>query len=131
MTAVKFERVGAGVMFSVRFAYNPALVDLVKLIPGHARKWDPTGKVWTVQAHYVHGLAADMRARGCTIIGLDQPEPPTPGGGTDWASALFTRVGKARADSVFRALSKILHPDMETGDSTLQRELLEARERFR
>lgn len=128
MSAVKFERAGA--MFVVRFAYNPALVDLVKLIPGHARKWDPVGKVWMVQAHYASGLAADMRAMGCTIIGLDQPKPP-PTTGADWASALFTRVGKARADSVFRALSKILHPDMETGDSTLQRELLEARERFR
>ncbi len=43
-----------------------------------------------------------------------------------WAEALLTAVGDRRRDVVFRAMSKVLHPDTETGDEKLMRDLLAA-----
>lgn len=53
------------------------------------------------------------------------PQPTTTTSG--WAAVLFDRVGPERADVVYRVLSKIFHPDMPTGDESLQRELNQAR----
>jgi hypothetical protein len=49
-----------------------------------------------------------------------------------WAGALFSRLERYRPDliePVFRALTKVLHPDVG-GSLPLQRELIDARRRF-
>jgi hypothetical protein len=54
-----------------------------------------------------------------------------PGGQTqNWAEVLLTAVGPERADAVFRAVSRIVHPDTENGDAGLMRELIAARDRM-
>ena len=71
-----------------------------------------------------------MRERGHLIIGIDVTDPPPRRNGNTqtWAQTLFSAVGADRADQVHRALTRILHPDNpETGDTTLQRELNDAR----
>ena len=46
---------------------------------------------------------------------------------TSWAHALFRQVGLDRREPVFRALTRVLHPDNQsTGDNTLQRQLNDA-----
>ncbi len=52
-----------------------------------------------------------------------------PGTEPQWAQIMFRRVGHHGADAVYRALSRVLHPDSPTGDTSLQRELNEARNR--
>ncbi|WP_433758014.1 hypothetical protein [Nocardia sp. CA-135398] len=48
-----------------------------------------------------------------------------------WAEMLFAAVGPALSESVFRALTKCLHPDVSGADRTLQQQLNAARERRR
>lgn len=45
--------------------------------------------------------------------------PPSP----DWAASLFTAVGPDRVHLIYRAMSKVLHPDVENGDHRLMQEL--------
>jgi hypothetical protein len=40
-----------------------------------------------------------------------------------WAKLLFQAVGPDRAEAVYRALAKVLHPDTPTGDTRLQQQL--------
>jgi hypothetical protein len=125
MTAVVFTR--AGTTFTVRFRYDPAVVDLIKTVPSYARSWDPVAREWTIGHHYVVPLEAALRALGHQVIGLNPP--PRAGGSGQWAHTLLHRVGPLRREPVFRALTRVLHPDNPaTGDAVLQRELNTARE---
>jgi hypothetical protein len=46
----------------------------------------------------------------------------------DWAVGLLTAMGTPkRRDAAFKAVAKVVHPDVATGDETLMRDLLEAR----
>lgn len=73
-------------------------------------------------------LAAELRRRGHTVVGLQEQrrERVTHHDGRGWADSLFAAVGPERATPVYRALSKVLHPDVATGDTTLQRQLNDA-----
>lgn len=129
MSTVLFERHGAS--YTVRFRYDPAVVELLKAaVPGYARSWDPATKNWTVDAGHAERLASALRATGHQVIGLD-PEPPprtsTTGDTAHWARTLFRRVGPTRHEPVFRALSRIFHPDVG-GDTALMQELNDARD---
>ena len=125
MTTVMFTRAGA--VYTVRFDYNAAVVELLKsTVPAHARTWDKTGKQWAVDADWYQRLAAAMRAAGCTVVGLDDTRQQAHDG-KEWAHTLFTAVGPARVPAVHRALTKVLHPDTATGCPVLQRELNDAR----
>ncbi|WP_329414602.1 hypothetical protein OG563_18045 [Nocardia vinacea] len=48
-----------------------------------------------------------------------------------WAEMLFAAVGPALSESVFKALTKCLHPDVSGADRTLQQQLNAARDRMR
>lgn len=56
-----------------------------------------------------------------------------PGGAAieDWAEQLLRAVGPERVDAVFKALTRVLHPDVKTGDETLMKALNNARDRHR
>ena len=59
-----------------------------------------------------------MRQRGHTVTGIKTPRAqPRGDGAPNWARSLFAAVGRDRAEPVFRALTRILHPDNRaTGD---------------
>jgi hypothetical protein len=124
MTTVVFNR--AGDRYTVEFAYNPILVEVLKAaVPSYARSWDKTTKRWLVDDAWAKPLATTLRATGCLVVGIDE----TPRKSCDsWAASLFRAVGERRIPAVHRALSRILHPDNpDTGSAQLQRQLNDAR----
>jgi hypothetical protein len=61
----------------------------------------------------------------------DDPEPATEAADRSWAVVLMEAVGPQRREAVFRALTRVLHPDVTGGDNTLQQQQLnEARDAF-
>jgi len=125
MTTVRFADFGHNV--TVAFAYNPAVVQLLKdTVPGYARTWEASRKHWEIDRSWAETLAAALRSAGHTVVGMEQPKQNKHPDATQWALMLFNRVGPARSTAVYRALSKCLHPDTPTGDTTLQRELNDA-----
>ena len=112
----------------VRFAYDPDLVVAIKsAVPAYARSWDPDGRRWLVEVTYVDDVTAEARHLGYRVDDRRTTSrerrrttsPPTVG----WADALFQAVGPDLAEPVFRALTRVLHPDLETGDTRLMQEL--------
>lgn len=58
--------------------------------------------------------------------------PPPPSHSTDtWAVLLFQRVGPERAETLYKMLSRVLHPDMPLGSEILQKELNAAMDQVR
>ena len=106
---------------------------------GGPGKWRPATRSWWIFVYYAGYLASELDAHGHTVIGLNPTHWRRHGSqhngaqhngsaGDDWAKALFARVGPERADAVFKALTRVLHPDnVATGDTELQRELNDAR----
>ena len=125
--------------YTVRFDYDPGVVALLEDIPHFARRWRPATRSWWIFGYYAGYLASELDAHGHTLTGIDPTRWRRHGNqhngaehngdaGDDWAKALFTRVGPKRADAVFKALTRILHPDnADTGDTDLQRQLNDAR----
>ena len=135
MSTVRFEKRGS--KYAVNFSYDPKLVEWIKSFPSWARGYDPPTKTWTLEPEYARRFAADMKANGHTVIGLDggqqqqrrQPPPPPPRQivqKQNWADALFERIPPEMHTSVYRALSRVLHADAG-GDDALQSELNGAR----
>jgi hypothetical protein len=112
----------------VQFRYDAAVVALIKAtVPGYCRSYEPAARCWYVNPTWVPSLASVLRARGHLVIEPERtpPPPPPPQRRTDatWAQQLFAAVGPHRQASVYRALSRVLHPDTSTGDHTLQLQL--------
>jgi hypothetical protein len=126
-----------GIYYAVTFRYDKVLVDTLKdVVPHRHRTWDPDTREWQILDTYVDNFTAEVRKLGIPVITLQPPPPPRrppprSNGGGDWARALFHAVGPTRADAVHRALTRVLHPDTATGDTTLQRELNTARDNAR
>jgi hypothetical protein len=124
-TAMRFERHGGE--YVVTFPYDKVLVSLVKTVASFARSWSPDTRLWLVSGSHAAQLAGSMRELGYVIFGLEptsrhRSDTPT------WAQLMFQRVGHRRAEPVFNALTRVLHPDVAvTGDSELMRELIPAR----
>ena len=112
MTTVLFRR--GGDRYTVKFSYDPALVELLKdTVPAWVRSWDPTTKEWTVAAEFGRTLASAIEQAGHRTVGLDESRAAVDRAG--WAEALLDAVGPTRHEPVFRALTKVLHPDAPTG----------------
>jgi hypothetical protein len=109
--------------------------EVVKAFPG--RRWDSERKCWLLDVAFTDDVADALRRAGCTVYLTRQDGTAWKSGRPDhghrdepadgWAEMLFAAVGPERADSIFRALSKVLHPDVSGDDGVLMRELLEAR----
>jgi hypothetical protein len=104
---------------TVRFRYDAAVVATIKQsVPGYARSWDAQRRRWLVDPDWIRVLAAELRRHGHTVTGVEEPAPrQAHRTDADWAQQLFRRVGAHRADPVFRALARVLHPDVATGDA--------------
>lgn len=123
MSAVRFEYQGDH--YAVSFRYDATVVDVIKSLPWDARRWDQGSRVWRVEVSYAQPLAGHLRELGYLVVGLDAPRQATADG--DWARVLFRRVGRMRSEPVFRALTRVLHPDAG-GDTALMTELNRARD---
>lgn len=118
----------------VQFRYDPNLVGLLKdIIPSYARTWDGGRKIWTVDNIHLPSFLGEARRRGYEVREPQRahqatPPPPRPNAsrGT-WADQLLAAVGPTRSDAVFKALTRVLHPDVATGDTVLMQELNRAR----
>jgi HepA-related protein (HARP) len=110
----------------VSFGYDPGAVSIIKSITSTSRSYDPTTKVWTVAGSVVDDLVWMLTQDGHKVHVTVTGHPPQTSAG--WADALFTAVGPDRVDAVYRALTKVLHPDNATGDHDLQQQLNVARD---
>ena len=123
----------ANVGYDVQFAFDRQVVELIKqTVPSSCRTWSQARRRWFVDATWAPMLAAELRRRGHTVVGLEEQrrerrdQRAQHHDGRGWADSLFTAVGPERAAPVYRALSKVLNPDVATGDTTLQRQLNDA-----
>jgi hypothetical protein len=116
----------------VSFGYDPGAVAIIKSITSTSRSYDPTTKVWTVTGSVVDGLVWMLTQDGHKVhVTVTDHTPQTTQAAyssAGWADALFTAVGPDRIDAVYRALTRVLHPDNATGDPDLQQQLNVARD---
>ena len=96
----------------------------ISSLPRHLRKWDATAKVWKVDVSVSSRLASDLRNAGFTVVVDDDLEqaPDT------WADAMFAALPPELADQAYRALTRVLHPDLGV-DGTHMTALNVARDR--
>jgi hypothetical protein len=122
--------------WTIRFNYNATIIKAIKdTVPHYAREWNAATKRWTVNEAWTWQLADALTEIGCQVVGLTNGyrrgadnHTATQLADGDWARELFKAVGPQRRDAVYRALSKVLHPDLETGSTQLQRHLNDARD---
>lgn len=120
----------------VRFRYDELVIARVKSVPG--ARWNPAGRCWVVPRHQAAPLRVALRSWDGDLVWVGVPCPQLPGdssgsntrapSSSDWATALFTAVPPHLQADVFRALTRVLHPDTG-GDAALMRELLAARDK--
>lgn len=135
MTTVRVNRDPPGAR--VTFPFDGDVVELIKTLPSGARRWDPVRKSWWVGPLEVDALITILETGGHRIVGdwtrARQESAPPPRRPRDtaqgWADALFVAVGTSRTEPVYRALTKVLHPDVATGDTDLCQQLNAARDR--
>lgn len=116
---------------TLRCPYNPSVVEIIKIVvPSSYRSWEAPTKAWKFHADWVDALASELRRGGHTVHKTAPPPPPPRSAPREnWADALMEAVGPARIEPVHRALTKVLHPDLDTGDTQLMQELNAARDR--
>mgnify|MGYP001597717585 CR=1 FL=1 len=110
------------------FRYDLDLIAIIKTVDG--RRWVPEEKCWTIPTSRLKMLAYLLRGRGYDLV-TDKDEDESANSRpreSDWAEQLLARCDPELADKVFRALTKVLHPDVG-GSPTLMRDLNVARDR--
>lgn len=100
-------------------------------------RWNPDMRIWVGDLKYLDPLVAHLRHAGCFIdITEHDPKPPPPKpppprkATTDWASGMFAALSPELGEKVYRALSRVLHPDAD-GDGRQQQILNDAWSRMR
>lgn len=107
---------------TVAFAYDEKIIAIVKGMPG--RRWDPGAKHWTVDARDARALASQL-ARAGYVVSLDGKLVESGSAGAltgDPLEALFRQLPVHLREPVYRALSRVLHPDLG-GDAELMKQL--------
>ena len=104
----------------IAFPYDAEAVAIIKGIPVH--RWDKASKTWTTETSWVRLLATRMHARGFEIEingEIFTPERPK---AKAMSSSPFTALFSALPDRlkrpVFKALARVLHPDVAGADTT-------------
>lgn len=124
MTVVRFAP-RPGRRTEVAFAYDQVVVSVLKsTVPAAARSWDAATKTWAVDPTWTQALADELIEIGCSVRGL--PAARRAADNDTWARELFAAAGPELADKLYRALSKVLHPDAG-GSTALQQQLNDAK----
>jgi hypothetical protein len=112
---------------TIRFRYDPRAVEIMKSVPVH--RWNPADKYWTTETSWVQLLAKKFYDAGYPVqIDSELWEPGSSVAGTSKPIvALFAVLPIRLRVPVFRALTKVLHPDMG-GDVELMKQLNQAME---
>ncbi|MFI6477384.1 hypothetical protein ACIBH1_05590 [Nonomuraea sp. NPDC050663] len=105
--------------------------DLIKSMPD--RKWSPADKAWVIPADDVVDLQAVLSASGYQVIVThkqkakqERREQPRTGRSTNqtWADLMLASLTPDLAEKAFKALTRVLHPDI--GGSTEAMQILNA-----
>lgn len=105
--------------------------DLIKSMPD--RKWSPADKAWVIPDYDVDDLKAVLEASNYTVVIThkqqakqeQRQEPPKTGRGAQtWADLLFGSLTPELGEKAFKALTRVLHPDI--GGSTEAMQILNA-----
>jgi hypothetical protein len=109
---------------TVRFAYDPTAVAIMKSVPVH--RWDPVHKQWTTETGWVELLAKRFHDKRF-LVSVDGElwTPPDPAKFAPPILALFDALPARLRNPAYKALSKVLHPDAG-GDTELMKQLNEA-----
>ncbi|WP_425309089.1 hypothetical protein AADG42_10125 [Ammonicoccus fulvus] len=83
--------------------------DLIKEIPG--RKWDPTRKIWTAPSWALAEAKSILAAwpGGVRIL----TDHPTTTKTNNWADAMFDALPERLHERAYKALARVLHPDVD------------------
>lgn len=110
---------------TIRTPYDEQLVDDYKTcIPRQYRRWDPVRKVWFFDPPWSDEAVDIARAffPGLVVVGAAQDDVPAPDG---WAVALFAALPERLHDPAYKALVKVVHPDIG-GDERAAQQLNDA-----
>jgi len=107
-----------GVGYHIKFAYDPALVSIIKTIPSQHRSWDPDAKLWWVHRHSFQSFrrTVDQTLPGTiwanTGEAEQQPPPRRPARNLETAFAdMFSLLPDRLVKPVKIALLHAVHPD--------------------
>ncbi len=105
--------------------------DLVKSMP--TRSWSAADKAWVIPAEDVDDLKDLLEASGYRVLithkqakqeRRSEPPPRQARTGRTWADDLLTSLSPELAERAFKALTRVLHPDI--GGSTEAMQILNA-----
>lgn len=121
----------------ISFRYDATAVEMLKsAVPSFGRRWVSSGKTWEVTRAYTETALTALRLHfGTTAVEVTDLRPPkvkpaTPITSRPWAAALFERLPDRLAEPAYRALTKVLHPDVG-GDGRVMQELNDTYQRRR
>lgn len=97
-----------------------AAKDTIRSAPG--RKWNPERRQWSVPADVVDDLAGWLRDDGFDVTVRGRPARAQGRHPAEWTWALYDAVPEHLRDAAYRALLRVLHPDVG-GDSRLAQQL--------
>jgi len=114
--------------------YHPELVEYIKHLPAHTRRWDGTRRVWWIDHDSARSVLRWLNRHGYEIDTDGPEEEPRPDTSrhpsATWADQLFARCPDRLVDPIYAALARVLHPDIG-GDLNLTQDLNAARDRRR
>lgn len=106
------------------FPYDARLVAAIKAdLPAWAREWDPLGRAWLITPSWIPDALAVVRQYAAVVT--DEPARPAYVPASTWAEQLHDRFPEHLRAATFRALLRVVHPDVG-GDASITRELVSA-----
>ena len=105
----------------VKSRYDAGVVGIIKdVVPHRHRTFDAQSKVWTVENLYVDDLVEALGAAGHMVGDADIPAQPKTFWNTDEpgeyahrkATEIMKDISPDQRGAVFRAMARILYPDM-------------------
>lgn len=125
MTTVRFVDQPNTDMVAINFPYDPDLVELIKQLSPGVRSYDRDTKTWMVLDEHAVRLADVMGKAGHVILHGDEAPPkprvprepglfpPTDGyPAAEVAETFIASIPGNQVGAVFRAMAKLLYPDL-------------------
>lgn len=92
--------------------YDATVVNAIRQVPHGGRVWDKDAKVWSVRDVHWPALDATLRHLGHCIYETTLPRDAAQRTGGTWAEALFDSIPERLHAAAYKALQKVLHPDI-------------------